>query len=166
MKRIAVYLTIAPEDGGSFQYALKILEALVRLTTNDALIHVWFTYELWEARLEQLGFSCTRLLPRTGLARICHGVLRRIGRRLPAPASRRTLSHTFPHNRIADWQPDIVICPQMSTLFLPPGIRQINVIHDLMHIYEPRFPEVGRPAEVAARQELFSNIAGRRNPSV
>ena len=163
MKRVAVYLDIAPEGGGSFQYARDILAALAGFDQSSITIRVWYTHALWLPILRVLGLEGRQLASPKGLQRICNGLMRRLGRMLPPQACGYIFSRTYPHAAVMAWDPDIVVCPHMVSLFITPGTKQVCAIHDLMHIYEPTFPEVGEAKELAARKILFSDLT--RNAS-
>jgi len=53
------------------------------------------------------------------------------------------------------------LVPDQYSIPLPAGIKQIACIHDLMHRYESRFPEVGEPFEYAGREERYRRIIER-----
>lgn len=65
---------------------------------------------------------------------------------------------TFPHYRLLPERLDLMVIPEQNFVVAPFIKRRISVIHDLMHIYEPAFPEVGSEDEVNGRNALFTSI--------
>ncbi|HUQ20712.1 MAG TPA: glycosyltransferase family 1 protein, partial [Gemmatimonadaceae bacterium] len=50
---------------------------------------------------------------------------------------------------------DLWLCPSNESWAFKAPIPALGTIHDLMHIYEPHFPEVGSPAEIREREFHF-----------
>ncbi len=160
MKRIAVYLEAVPEGGGYFQYAEILLEALAELPPGTADIRCWCRGDVWPAYLNKLGLRAesAESKPR-GWLRWKFKTLKFFAKMFPGPDNARRARLRAPTPQIQAWRPDILLLPQPSFFDLPARTRQITPIHDLMHIYESRFPEVGNADELASRARLFGGIA-------
>ncbi len=110
------------------------------------------------------SIALERGLPVARLPKFGHGEIRKWLEKIPVASCREALCRGW--NRLAPLclsirrhRTDIAIIPEQSPpLPLPAGIRQICCIHDLMHRYESRFPEVGDPGEYAARERLYAAI--------
>ena len=163
MKKIAVYATITPFGGGSFQYATSMVEALSQLNRSSYDIRVWYKHSSWEAVLKPLdirGASLTPTVP-AYMAKTLVKLQQLAEENALSPAQvqefQALLSTLDPIRQLNDWQPDVCIQPQMGFQAICHGSVHIGVIHDLMHRYESRFPEVGNPEEAAKRDEYFQN---------
>lgn len=161
--KIAVYTQTAPFWGGSYQYAQAVIEALASLNRSRVNVQVWHKDVCWTPFLEKLDIPAHLLdlqIPAAVLVRIMR-IKKAMGEH-PAPVQVDALNglvESFdPHRTLVAWQPDICVLPQMGAPFFCPGAKHIGVIHDLMHRYEGRFPEVGAPEEAAERDTLFQTL--------
>jgi glycosyltransferase involved in cell wall biosynthesis len=155
--RIAVISRAEPHGGGSFQYGASILQALSSLSQNEYDITFWHSSSSWDVFAETLPFQHIRVdnsLPfGFRLVRKLVATLniflrnKAIGRWLDCDAMLHTVRRQKAH---------ICICLEQAYNPLPDSIRVIGPVHDLMHRYEGRFPEVGAPAEYDGRERLFS----------
>lgn len=162
--RVAIYAEAPPGWGGSFQYATSILDAVAALDRNAYDIRVWCRHPAWPPLIAAKQLNSVMFggglhdLSYRGISR----TLAHIGARNAAPNLVRCWEKLQPAARdITRWKADICINLQQTSLGLPPHVRQISPIHDLMHLYETRFPEVAERTEWLARQWLFGNIALR-----
>ena len=131
--RIAVHLSLSPEYGGSFQYALSILEALARLETPHFEVRIFYNSQYdWRPVLQKMPFGEACALP-----------------------PEKPLEHPL---TIAAWNPRMCVVPHQYTLAVPPHIHRITPVHDLMHRYMPQFPEVNSKNEVARREMIYSGL--------
>lgn len=162
--RIAVCAETPPGWGGSFQYATSILDAVATLDRDRYDVRIWYRHPAWQPLIAEKGLEShsfgsdfSDILYR-GVSR----ALSRSGLRQAAPNAVWQWEKIRPVTRtIAKWRADICVNLQQTSLSLPTGIRQISPIHDLMHLYEDRFPEVAERREWLERQWIFSNIAKR-----
>ncbi len=168
--RVAVFSKTKSSWGGSFQYAKAVTEALAELDPEAFEVRVWHAEdEEWNSLCERLGFAHLALgqyLFPPQAVRTAQKILDQL-RALDADdaTAREALLaclQPFSSDAALDaYRPDLVISPQMGSPRYHDGARHIGVIHDLMHRYEPTFPEVGTPEEVAAREQLFHGIVSR-----
>lgn len=137
MKRMALILPTKPEDGGQHQYALLIVNSLLKWMNIRYQLTVLCGNRFWrkwckENNLEFLGYQLPNFsleeknfhLKHSLLARIYYTYMTSLGR------------------KIREEKIDILFSLQQG-LFIPDyGIKLISPVHDLMHRYEPKFPEV------------------------
>jgi glycosyltransferase involved in cell wall biosynthesis len=159
MKKIAVYLGVAPEGGGAFQYALILLKALAGMPADEAEVCCFYRNSVWLTYVENFGFASVAVNRPGRIERLRRSALKRIARLRFGRQDVRQQKYTDANVQIAAWEPDIVISAQSDYFIMPETVRQLAPIHDLMHIYESRFPEVGTPEEIAGRNRLFAGIA-------
>lgn len=168
--RIAVYSRTRNFWGGSFQYAKAFVEALAGLDPNFFEVQVWHEDDGdWKELCSRLNFPGhilgtykfpPQFLP---VAKKVLEALKNIGEDDDAQRS-SLLTSLLPFSEDAAidvYRPHVVISPQMGCPRYVKGARHIGVIHDLMHKYESRFPEVGTPTEIAMRESLFQGMVSR-----
>ncbi len=151
MKRIGVVLTAGP-GGGSYQYSQTILEATLALPRDRYSIVAAYLDPLW---LGDLDGGVTRIALHDsrwnrGLSRAWHLT------RLPVSAWRRSaalLDSNIRALRAADC--DLWICPNHDRYSFRSGLHTLGTVHDLMHRYEPSFPEVSEDGEFERREFHF-----------
>lgn len=156
MIRIAVYSRAQRGIGGSFQYGLSLLQALARLDPEQYEVRFWYQSEEWRPFLQRLWFA-ESAFPQPNFT---YGPIRgalRLGNKILRSAALREWLETDPvFCEIARWRPAVCISLEQSFSRLPPGINIIGPIHDLMHRYEARFPEVGEAAVYVDRERLYT----------
>ncbi len=161
---IAVYACAHPGWGGSFQYAASILAGLARLDQQKFEVKVWYHDPAWIDTLKTLPVQTVSVPLRLRDRWYGLGVraLRIVKARRYWPTLARAWERLHLVTAMIDaWHPAICVNLQQTSLNLSPDIRQISPIHDLMHLYEPGFEEVGANPEWDDRQWLFSGIAQR-----
>jgi glycosyltransferase involved in cell wall biosynthesis len=156
MKRIGLYLGVDPSAGGMYQYNLAVLEAMSALP-RDSFELVAFTPSTgWSPQLS--AHRMPMVLVRNGWVRRAFWKAWRSLRLPTAPA--RVLS------RIGDplareflkQHRDLWIFPSLDPLAFEIPVRSLAAIHDLMHRYEPRFPEVSESGTYRLREWSYRNI--------
>lgn len=166
--RIAVFSYTRNFWGGSYQYARAFTEALADLGSDKYEVQVWHVEdEEWNTLCARLGFQEHILdkyffpdffLP---IAQNIQNILANLD---PNNIIGRNalLNSLNPYTGISDlyaWHPHLIIAPQMGDPAPYIGeAKHVGVIHDLMHRYETRFPEVGSEQEFQAREHLFKSI--------
>ena len=160
MKKILVIASTAPSSGGSYQYVHTLLSSLAYIDPKRFSFSVWAADREWESILQKMGLRQARK-PRFG-----HYKILTLLQRIPLAALRdklvslwSKLDPLYVYIRLN--QIDAVIIPDQYSLPLSKNVRQIACIHDLMHLYEKRFPEVGADEQVRSRDEGFSQILSR-----
>ena len=149
-KILAIILASDPKKGGGFQYSRTLLHALasaapagyrlaaVCLNSRWADVARPLCHEVYLVRPFSLGWQKLRgLLRRLPGGEIVWKLLRPVG----SPLWRQLRS----------LDPALVFSPCEPHLMLDSPAPAVVPIHDLMYIYEKRFPEVGMPAIYRAR---------------
>ena len=163
--RIALYTLTHFAWGGSFQYAKAVAEALGLLDRQTYEVKIWHSGgEEWKNLAKRLGFvdhviSEYDIPPE--FASAVKKILEALEKTNDAAQRQQLIDTLNPFSALTllhQWGPHLVFCPQMGGQYYVPGARQVGVIHDLMHRYEPRFPEVGTPQEQSEREKLFCTM--------
>jgi glycosyltransferase involved in cell wall biosynthesis len=138
MKKIGVFLTAGPEDGGMYQYSLAMVSALGALPADEYFLVAAYGDPVWR-----------ELIPRSaaGMA-VQWGKMAPLLAAPPAflPVSYRRWGRAL--TGVAGWADGLLrqscrlwVFPRQdvwSALFPGPVLASV---HDLMHRYEPHFPE-------------------------
>ena len=151
MKRIGVVLTAGP-GGGSFQYSQTILEAALALPRNRYRVVAAYLDPLWLAQLDDAATAITLNDSRwnRGLNRAGHLT------RLPMSAWRRSAALLDSNIRaLRSAGCDLWACPNHDRYAFRSGLPTLGTVHDLMHRYEPSFPEVSDDGEFERREFHF-----------
>lgn len=158
MKRIGIFLGSAPGSGGMFQYSLAMLEALSALPRERHTTVAAFFNPAWQPYIEPLGLQWVHL----GAAGREPFTLGRLWRTLCLPLApwRRLLWHLDPVARALRAKDcDLWIFPAQDHWSYLAPVPALVTIHDLMHRYEPQFPEVSRWGRYFLREYRFRNIS-------
>lgn len=151
MKKIGVILSAGP-GGGVQQYSQAIVDAVAALPASYDVVAA-VSDSSWEGtlpsrmRVVQLKDS----LWNRGLNRAWHVS------GLSVAAWRRLFSRFDSSMRaIENEKCDLWICPNHDRYSFRVPIRALGTVHDLMHRYESRFPEVSENGEFESREFHFS----------
>lgn len=155
--RVGLFLGVSPSGGGMFQYAQSLLTALQSFDANVELVVAYSASE-WAPLLEG---------KRGHIVQVRHGNLgQKIAMaltvlRLPG-ALTRFLSTINPLVReLKRLECEYWIFPAQETLSYQIQEKSIAVVHDLMHRYEPGFPEVSNAGRYGIREQRFRNAVER-----
>lgn len=156
-RRVGLYLGFPPEGGGAFQYAQSVLEATHSLPALKYEVVVYYTHPAWEPRLEKYANRMKTVTFRSNWLDVFLeyglrfgvplGIYRRLARNIH-PLARRLL-----HENCDLW---IFPAQEVWTYALP--VRTLGVIHDLMHRYEPTFPEVSKLGLFRRRERHYQRL--------
>jgi len=162
VNRIGIFLGASPSSGGMFQYSQSLVEALLSLRHQNLEVTVVYCDGDWAAVLKKIGTNGIKLrYSNVGLKiansfmamRIPGGICRILGLffnpLVSELRSKNCNTWVFPAQDALTWQ-----------VF---GVKVIGTIHDLMHRYESRFPEVGSRLRYGIREHRFFNIASHCN---
>lgn len=139
-KKVGLFLGSVPTDGGAYQYSLSMLAAIVKLSEQGYDTVVVCTNRHWSEYLaqhplpvvfrpntafQQLMLKCVKfaVVPLTFWRSICTRV--------------SPIAHALVERRCDVW-----IFPSQDEWAYAAPINALGTIHDLMHRYESRFPEV------------------------
>lgn len=157
MKRIGLYLGFPPEGGGAFQYAQSVLEALASLPPSRYEIVVAGSNSAWLHTLEKYNDRFEYLKAHlTYRDFIISGILR-FGLSLPLWRSIAGFAHRLSRLLITQ-HCDLWIFPAQDIWTYAIPTTNLGVIHDLMHRYEPRFPEVSTFGLFCRRERHYRRI--------
>jgi glycosyltransferase involved in cell wall biosynthesis len=161
--KIGVWLTSTPHGGGSFQYALLTLLALSEIKRKwpDKYELVCFSPRReWKTFIEE---DCPECVPDFQVVKRPL-IQRAIGRLVRASTTGlrvwRMLNKVLPlaYSAVYRSQVDVIVCTASDSLGYEVAIPTISIIHDLMHRYEPAFPEVGSAGIVRERERVFRSM--------
>jgi glycosyltransferase involved in cell wall biosynthesis len=178
MKRIGLLLASDPFFGGTFQYNLSILEALATLSSEHFKVIVLYANPVWEDHLKAYSFEVVYAAqPFSGfISRVYGKAVRAIERihellHLPRamgggianlfdPIERKLYkrrSDLFARKLVKQGC-DLWIFPSQDAWSYRAGVPALVAIHDLMHRYQGRFPEVSENGEYEWRENNYLNI--------
>lgn len=158
IKRVGIYLGVSPSDGGMFQYAQSLLEAAISASDSRMDVVVVYANIGWVPTLENLGTEGQQLRNFRSGVKISNILM---AMRLPCFLTRIISILLNPLVReLKSYKCDVWVFPAQDSLSWQVfGVKVIGTIHDLMHRYESRFPEVGSFLRYGIREHRFSNIA-------
>ena len=152
IKRIGLFLGVEPYAGGMFQYAQSLLEAL-RSFPAEYDIHIACASDAWLALLNDYPFSVTHVTQgKRGLQLATLCML------LRAPTWFTSRINPIAR-QLQSLRCDVWIFPAQDAIAYQAGVPFVATIHDLMHRYEPHFPEVAGWQRHAVREYRFKNLA-------
>lgn len=153
MTRLGIVLS-ATRGGGTFQYVQAMLDAVLRFPENEFELTAAVSSRDWlslipkdRAKIIWLNESVrNRTVNRLWHAsRLPNALWRKVGRALDTNVAALVAADC-----------DLWICPSNDRWSFRAQIPALGTIHDLMHIHEAHFPEVGSEAEVRERNMHFS----------
>ncbi len=158
MRKIGLSLVSGPGHGGSFHYARSLLEAVLSLPAGEFSSVVFYSDESWAGRLAQ--YDCdSRHIGRRSLFMRSLGRLY-LGTGLPLEGWRQSLGRIGTVNKSfirANCDLWIFATHEPDTYMMP--LPALSVVFDLMHRYEPRFPEASNRREYRRRERHFNSVA-------
>ena len=157
MTRLGCFLGVAPHAGGMFQYAQSILDALAALPPDRFRITVAHADPSWKDHLENFRFQRIAIAAGQASLRLAEAMM---ALRMPGAACRVLTPWINPAVRaMLSAQCDLWLFPAQDILSYQTPAPALVSIHDLMHRYERRFPEVSASGRFAAREQRFGGIA-------
>lgn len=156
MKRVGVFLGAQKNWGGTFQYNEAILNAVLSLDRNRYEPVVAYLYDDWEAIVAQGGAE-THRFAMGGTGRIFDKVWRQYG----VPLNKAPLLWRLFHPVVKGLHSldcDLWVFPSVDVFTYQMRTRTLGVILDLMHRYEPEFPEVSENGEYERRENHFGPL--------
>jgi len=140
MTRVAVYLSLGPASGGAYQYSLSIVDAVAALPRDRYVPVVVCAREGWRevAAVHELEIHDAKP---GGVASAVEYAWRKAG--LPLGFWRTRFAALDSHVRaLRRLNVDLWIYPAQDPMAYMLPQPALAVVHDLMHRYEPDFPEV------------------------
>lgn len=158
MKKIVAVAYGARQGGGSFQYASAILETLSQLPKEDYDVSFFYTSRDWEDVLARLGMKA-RFVPIGGFAfRLVRKLLKIWLAFFPQSRLAKFTTIDEVKAQIFRMRPDVCICLNQEYIPVSGRTKLIAPIHDIMHRYESRFPEVGAVQEYVDREFVARHL--------
>jgi glycosyltransferase involved in cell wall biosynthesis len=154
-KRVGLLLAIEPTWGGAFQYDLSILDAMAQLPQDEIEVIVAYSHPSWLKYLDRYKFKKVAV-PLGYWGRFFGQLLHCSG---ISTSLWRTVTPWFhPTVRaIMREKCDFWIFPSQDPWGYLAPVPALATIHDLMHRYERRFPEIGTSWQYAWREWHFRN---------
>lgn len=145
MKKIGLYLD-SPLRGGTFQYNLSILEAVLALPKNQYSYQITYTSDLWENHLKKEKIPAIRI-NRTIFSRLWFQI------RIPLWLWRNFSKYFNLYVKsFREQNCDLWIFPSQDIWSYSLPVRSLSTVHDLMHRYERKFQEAGSTKEYFFRE--------------
>jgi glycosyltransferase involved in cell wall biosynthesis len=153
MKKIGIVLGSAP-GAGVFQYTQAILDGLLKLPADQYELVAAYNDPVW---LSHVRSDRLRLVPiRDSL---WDRVLNRVWHALRLPNSlwrRVSVTANATARMLVRERCDLWICPGHERWAFRAPIPALGTVHDLMHRYEPEFPEVAANGQFEQREFHFT----------
>ncbi len=152
MKKIGLYLD-SVITGGTFQYNLTVLEAILFLPSKEFNTVIAYTSKLWESYLQKENISAIKI-NRTILSRLWFQI------RTPLWFWRNTSKYFDSFSKsFINQKCDLWIFPSQDIWSYSLPIPALGTVHDLMHRYEKTFPEVSSKKMFKKRELHYSRIS-------
>ncbi|MDY2698576.1 MAG: glycosyltransferase family 1 protein [Lachnospiraceae bacterium] len=141
-RNIGLILPTKPEDGGQHQYALLIVTCLWERKDTDYNLIALCGNSFWrkwckEKKIKYLGCSFPNDSSKEQKFNFEHPLLAKI-----------YYTYMTPFGRIMrEEKIDILLSTQQGTFIPNYQVKIVSPVHDLMHKYEPHFPEVSHQFE-------------------
>ena len=154
-KRVGLFLAIEPTWGGAFQYDLSILDAAAQFPRDEIEVVIGYSHSSWLHYLEHYKFKKI-FVPLGYWGRFFGQLLHCSG--ISTSLWRAVSPYFHPTVRtIMREKCDLWIFPSQDPWGYLAPVPAIATIHDLMHRYERRFPEIGTSWQFAWREWHFKN---------
>jgi glycosyltransferase involved in cell wall biosynthesis len=159
MKKIGIYLSMKPHEGGKYQYTLTILNALSDISLNKYELIAFYHDNSWESKLAN-HIVGKKLRGRNIFQRIIRKFLfnsslllwRYLGKYLDP------VQKDFYVNNL-----DLVFFPGNDSLSFEMKLSTACPIFDLMHLYEKRFSEISSLAIIKLRNKHYNRVCKYSN---
>ncbi|HVD62035.1 MAG TPA: glycosyltransferase family 1 protein [Gemmatimonadaceae bacterium] len=152
MKRIGIILGSEP-GGGVYQYAQAVLDAVLRMPEDEFELVIAYSNPIW---LRHIPPGRAKVIPLEESFR--SRIFNRLWHAANLPISLwRKIAASIDPNAAALVRArcELWICPSNESLAFRAQVPALGTIHDLMHIYEPHFPEAGSPEQIREREFHF-----------
>jgi glycosyltransferase involved in cell wall biosynthesis len=157
MNKICVFLGIGPQSGGMFQYTRSILDGLELFNDESTQIYAAYIDPLWKEQLSNHKFVPIQLSSGGFGLRIALALM---ALRISVPLSRKFTTKINPlYRQLAELNCDLYLFPAQDALSYQLELPIMTSVHDLMHRYEPFFPEVSKVGRYKIREHRFHSIA-------
>ena len=156
MKTIGLLLGVEPHGGGMFQYNQTMLEALIALQDDNYSVVVGYRSKLWSTYLKTRGVR-SLYIHKGFWGRALWKIWRTMNLSISTWRKISPCIHPLAKTLLRE-QCDLWIFPTQDHVSLQIPAPALTTIHDLMHRYESRFPEVSAQGEYRMREWICRNI--------
>lgn len=155
-RRIGLLLWAYPYWGGTFQYNLAMLHAVAALPRDGFEPVIVYTNSHWLEHVRKSGLPATYVAPNFW-GRALHKLWRESG--LPVAWWRRLSArvHSIPR-MLVGLECDLWVFPSQEPWAYQAPVPALAAIHDLMHRYEGRFPEVAGRGIYRGREKHYTGV--------
>jgi len=152
--KIGVFLGAAPHDGGIYQYNQAMLAAVAALPRDRFSVVAACASDRWLEEASALDIAPLRveIVKEEVLA---GQAWRAAGLSMGAWRTINPWFHSL-SKALRREACDLWIFPSQDRWTYQIPVPALGVVHDLMHRYEPRFPEIGSPLEVRRRDYHYA----------
>lgn len=156
VKRVGIYLDIRSSAGGMFQYSQSILDAIIHASSSEINFLIIYSGDEWQKILKGYPHKCYKINNH-----FFGNIISKLFVLFQLPL---TLSKFFSRflnpvvKEINSLNLDLIFFPNQDYLSFQTNLKSISTIHDLMHIYEKRFPEVSKRFRYTYREYRYKNI--------
>ncbi len=155
MKNLGIFLSTEPNRGGVFQYTLSLLKALKDVSGEEYEVIAFYRDEVWLDICNNLNIRSYKTSANTFL----RGITLVMKLFIPIKIRRCINKYVNPLGiALRKSKIDFCIYPAHEHFIYEIGIHSIATIHDLMHRYERRFPEVSANGIFLAREKRFCSM--------
>jgi len=157
-KKIGLFLTAEPYGGGSFQYSQSILHAALALPVDQFDLVIACTSQIWQPLISSDSIKVLHLNNDSFFWRRFNGRFWLITG-IPLSIWQKCCPLLVPDiKKIMREKCDLWIFPSQDTWSYILPVPSLSVIHDLMHRYESRFPEVSSGLMFRQREIHYANV--------
>ncbi len=158
MKKIGLFLTAGSSGGGMFQYSRAVLSALLALPRDEYTVVVGYSDSAWTEFIpddvDRFPLRLSRTLSFVAALWATLGFSHKLWLRF-------ALQFSVGVREVVNKNCDLWIFPRQdiwSSRFPVPALR---AVHDLMHRYEPHFPEAAGFGRKRYRQRYLQELSDR-----
>jgi glycosyltransferase involved in cell wall biosynthesis len=157
MIRIGLFLNAARSSGGTYQYCQTVLDAMAGLPKDRFSAVAAYADHSWRDAVERVGIHGIAVRPS-----LVESVIGRAWEFLSLPSG-FWRTHLGPHlptaRKLATAKASLWVFPAQDRWSYRLALPSACAVHDLMHRYERRFPEVGSTREYWDRESRYRRIA-------
>ncbi len=162
-KRIVACAYGVRNAGGVFQYACSILDVLRGLPRDEYEVVFLYNSHEWDFYCERHEIDGKFVRTGSTLFQIVRRIANLISKFVPGADWWGYLQADEICKDIFRLDPDLCIILNQRYIPIPYSSKGLAPIHDIMHRYESRFPEVGAIQEYAERDRVARNLLSRFN---
>jgi glycosyltransferase involved in cell wall biosynthesis len=155
-RKVGLFLASVPTDGGAYQYSLSMLAAIASLTELGYDTVIVYTNQHWREHLHRHALPVI-FRPVTAFQQVMLKCVKfsvvplRLWRLVATRVS--PIAHALAEQRCELW-----IFPSQDEWAYAAPVNALGTIHDLMHRYESRFPEVSSWGKYLRRESHYRKL--------